>query len=122
MRILIFKTKTTIMRILIQAIDFDADKKLISIIKGKIEKITKFADKIISIEVHLKLDNTRHIQKDKIVLINVRVPGYNYIVRSKPGCKIFEKSFNEAYESLINSIKKRATRSKKRKNKYALAA
>ena len=93
------------MNVSIQPVRFDADGKLIDQIQKKIEKLSTFSDKIIDVNVFLKLDNLAHTIKDKIVEIRVHVPRYDFFV--KTSSKSFEVSFEEAFDSLVNQIKRK---------------
>ncbi len=93
------------MNVHIQALHFDADGKLVEYINKKIEKLTQFHDRIIKVDVFLKLDNVVHTIKDKIAEIRVHVPKADFFV--KASSKSFEASFDEALEALINQIKRK---------------
>lgn len=93
------------MNVNIQTVHFDADDKLIEYVNRKLEKLETFHDRIIKVEVYLKLDNVVHTIKDKIAEIRVHVPRSNFFVKSTT--KSFESSFDEAFDSLVTQIKKK---------------
>jgi putative sigma-54 modulation protein len=93
------------MNVNIQSVHFDADKKLVDYVKLKLEKLTQFHDRIINVDVFLKLDNVVHNIKDKIAEIRVQVPRSEFFVKSTS--KSFEASFDEALESMTNQIKRK---------------
>jgi putative sigma-54 modulation protein len=93
------------MHVNIQTVRFDADAKLLEYINRKLKKITTFHDRIIKVDVFLKLDNVVHTIKDKIAEIRVQVPRHRFFVKSTS--KSFETSFDEALDSLINQIKRK---------------
>lgn len=93
------------MHVNIQTVRFDADAKLLEYINRKLKKITTFHDRIIKVDVFLKLDNVVHTIKDKIAEIRVQVPRHQFFVKSTS--KSFETSFDEALDSLINQIKRK---------------
>lgn len=93
------------MNVNIRTVHFDADQKLINYVNQKLEKLTQFHDRIINVDVFLKLDNVVHNIKDKIVEIRVRVPRSEFFVKSTS--KSFEASFDEAIESMVNQIKRK---------------
>ncbi|MFY7878876.1 MAG: ribosome hibernation-promoting factor, HPF/YfiA family [Lacibacter sp.] len=93
------------MTVNIQTVHFDADSKLITYVEQKIQKIANFHDKIIQVDVFLKLDNVVHTIKDKIVEIKVNVPKQQLFV--KQSSKSFEQSFDEALDSLISQLKRK---------------
>ncbi|MFN2457709.1 MAG: HPF/RaiA family ribosome-associated protein [Chitinophagaceae bacterium] len=93
------------MNLQIQTVHFDADNKLVSYVTKKIEKLQQYHDKIIKVNVFLKLDNVVHNIKDKVAEIRVHVPRADFFVKSTS--KSFEVSFDDALESVINQIKKK---------------
>lgn len=92
------------MKVNIQSVHFDADRKLIEYVKRKLEKLSGFTDRIIQVNVFLKLDNVMHAIKDKIAEIRVHIPRHSFFVKSTS--KSFEESFDDAFDSLVIQIKK----------------
>jgi len=97
-----------IMNVQIQSVHFDADTKLIEYVNRKLEKLTVFSDRIIQVNVFLKLDNGSQVIKDKIAEIRVHVPRHNFFVKSTS--KSFEESFDNAFDSIVNQIKRNKER------------
>ena len=93
------------MNVQIQTLHFDADRKLVEYVTNKLDKLKTFHDRIIKVDVYLKLDNVVHNIKDKIAEIRVHVPRADFFVKSTS--KSFEASFDEAFEAVINQIKKK---------------
>jgi putative sigma-54 modulation protein len=93
------------MNVHIQTLHFDADSKLVEAINRKVEKLNLYHDRIIKVDVFLKLDNVVHTIKDKIAEIRVHVPKADFFV--KASSKSFEASFDDAFEAVINQIKRR---------------
>jgi putative sigma-54 modulation protein len=93
------------MNVNIQTVHFDADNKLVDYINRKLERLDTFHDRIVKIDVFLKLDNVVHTIKDKIAEIKVHVPKQDFFV--KCSSKSFEESFDNAMDSLINLIKRK---------------
>src|SRR6185369_10605149 len=93
------------MNVNIQTVHFDADSKLVKHINQKMGKLNTFHDRIIKVDVFLKLDNVVHKIKDKIAEIRVDVPRHSFFV--KCSSKSFEESFDNAVESLVNQIKRK---------------
>jgi putative sigma-54 modulation protein len=93
------------MNVNIQTVRFDADARLVDYINRKLQKLSTFHDRIIKVNVFLKLDNVVHTIKDKIAEISVHVPRHDFFVKSTS--KSFEASFDEAFESLVNQIKRK---------------
>ncbi|MEK7226705.1 MAG: HPF/RaiA family ribosome-associated protein, partial [Bacteroidota bacterium] len=54
------------MNVNIQTVHFDANRKLLDYINQKLQKLNLFNDRIIQVNVFLKLDNVVHAIKDKI--------------------------------------------------------
>ncbi len=92
------------MNVQIQTVHFDADAKLIDHVSKKIQKLNTFYDRIISVDVFLKLDNIAHQVKDKIAEIKVRIPRHDLFVKHES--KSFEESFDLAFDSLVTQIKR----------------
>ncbi len=93
------------MNVNIQTVHFDADTKLVEYVTKKITKLNTFHDRIVKVEVFLKLDNVVHTIKDKIAEIKVHVPRQHFFV--KCSSKSFEGSFDTAFDSLVNQIKRK---------------
>ena len=93
------------MNVTIQTVRFDADTKLMEYINKKLQKLSVFHDRIIEVDVYLKLDNVVHAIKDKIAEIRVKVPRHRFF--AKTTTKSFEESFDDAIDSLLTQIKKK---------------
>ena len=93
------------MNVNIQTVHFDADDKLLDFVNRKVEKFNTFHDKIVKVDVFLKLDNLVHTIKDKVVEIKVHVPKHEFFV--KTSSKSFEESFEAAFDSIVNQIKRK---------------
>lgn len=92
------------MNVNIHTVRFEADEKLIDYINRKLEKLNTFHDRIIKVDVFLKLDNVVHTIKDKIAEIRVHTPRHLFFV--KASSKSFEDSFDNAFESLVTQVKR----------------
>jgi putative sigma-54 modulation protein len=93
------------MNINIQTVHFDADEKLLEMVKKKVQKLETFHDKITKVEVFLKLDNLVHAIKDKIVEINIHIPKQDCFV--KVTSKSFEESLEKAMDAAANQLKRK---------------
>jgi putative sigma-54 modulation protein len=93
------------MNVNIQTVHFDADTKLVKHINQKVGKLNTFHDRIIKVDVFLKLDNVVHKIKDKIAEIRIQIPRHRLFVKSTS--KSFEQSFDDAFESIVNQIKRK---------------
>lgn len=93
------------MNINLHAVHFEADNKLVNLVTEKLQKLETFHDRILKVDVFLKLDNVVHTIKDKIAEISVRVPKQHFFV--KASSKSFEESFENALSSLVTQIKRK---------------
>ena len=93
------------MNLHIQTVHFDADQKLLEHIKARVDKLQQFHDRIIKVDVFLKLDNVIHTIKDKVAEIRVHVPKADFFVKSTS--KSFEVSFDDAFDSMVAQIKRK---------------
>ena len=96
------------MNVSIQTVHFEADSKLVAYVQKKIDKLTQFHDRITKVDVYLKLDNVVHSIKDKIAEIKVHIPRHDFFV--KQSSKSFEESFDTALDSVITQIKRQKER------------
>lgn len=92
------------MTINIQSVHFDADTKLLDHVNRKIAKIGSHYDRIMNVDVFLKLDNVIHQIKDKVAEIRVQIPKHEIFV--KQSTKSFEESFDMALDAVLIKIKK----------------
>lgn len=92
------------MTVNIHALHFDADSKLLDHVNKKISKLSSHHDKIMTVDVYLKLDNVMHQIKDKIAEIRVKIPKRELFV--KQTTKSFEESFDMALDSVMVQIKR----------------
>ena len=92
------------MTVTIHTIHFDADTAFLEHVNKKLQKLETHHDRIITVDVYLKLDNVIHQIKDKITEIKVTVPRHELFV--KQSTKSFEESFDMALESMLTQIKK----------------
>ena len=91
------------MKITVQSIRFNADKKLLEFIQKKVDKLDTFFDHIINGEVYLKLENVDD-EINKITEIKLMLPGH--LLFAKEQCKTFEEATDLAVESLRKQIDK----------------
>ncbi len=108
------------MKIRVQSIHFNADKKLLEFIQKKVDKLDQFFDQIISGEVYLKLENVED-EANKISEIKLIVPGGTMFAKEQ--CKTFEEATDLAMESLRKQITKHKdkTRTKLSEHKTILS-
>lgn len=95
------------MDIKIHSIHFDADKKLIDFINGKVKKLIQFYDNIIGVEVFLRLEKDQN-DENKIAEIRLDIPGSDIFAKKKT------KSFEESVDNSIDAIKRQITKHKEK--------
>jgi putative sigma-54 modulation protein len=91
------------MKLQIHSIRFDADEKLIDLIKKKLNKLETFYDRIIDGEVFLKIENDES-RINKIIEIKLNIPGNQLFAKER--ARSFEIGADEATEALRRQIKK----------------
>ena len=91
------------MRLQIHSIRFDADDKLIDLIKKKLIKLETFYERIIDGEVFLKIENDES-RVNKIIEIKLNIPGDQLFAKVR--ARSFEIGADEATEALRRQIKK----------------
>ena len=95
------------MKLNVQSIHFNADRKLLSFIQEKVEKLKHFYDHILGGEVFLRLDKSDSLQ-NKVVQIHIQVPGQDLHARQQ--CRTFEEATDLAVEALSKQIIKHKER------------
>jgi putative sigma-54 modulation protein len=97
------------MKVNVQSVNFNADKKLIDFLQVKLDKLEHFYDKIIYADVFMKLENTSDKQ-NKTTEILLSIPGGDLMV--KKTCKKFEECVDECVSSLQRQIVKKKEKMK----------
>lgn len=92
------------MKVSVQAVNFNVDKKLLDFTNDKLSKLERFYDKIVSTEVFLKLENTSD-KENKTAEVKIHVPGDEFMV--KKTAKSFEEAVDLCAESLERVLVKR---------------
>ncbi|MBL7900117.1 MAG: ribosome-associated translation inhibitor RaiA [Crocinitomicaceae bacterium] len=87
----------------VHSLHFDADKKLIEFVNGKVHKLETYFDKIISGEVVLKLDKSAD-SENKVAEIKLMIPGKELFAKKQ--CKSFEEATDLACEALRRQVDK----------------
>lgn len=91
------------MKVRVQSVNFNADKKLVEFVQRKMDKLDQFYDRIIDGEVFLKVDNN-HTKQNKITEIKINIPGHDLVVKKQ--CKSFEEATDLSMEALSRQLKK----------------
>jgi putative sigma-54 modulation protein len=98
------------MTIQTEAVHFTADAKLLQYIESKLRKLEKFFDKILNVNVLLKLENNHARVHEKVLEIKIQVPGTVLFI--KESHLTFEAAVDRAVLSLRRSLQKIKERSR----------
>jgi len=98
------------MNLKIDSIHFKADSKLIKYIEKKSSKIDKYYDRVIDLDVKLKLESNGQV-RDKIVEFILKVPGEKIFTSS------VEKTFEAATDLGLDSLKRQLKKYKEKQRK-----
>lgn len=91
------------MKVNVQAVNFNVDKKLVAFIDEKLSKLEKYFDKIVTVDVFLRTENTSD-KENKTAEIKVHVPGDELVI--KKTCKTFEEAVDISEQSLERMLTK----------------
>lgn len=99
------------MKVIVQSVNFNADKGLIDFVEKKVAGLEKYYDKIVDSEVFLKVLQTSE-KENKTVDIKINIPGNDIVVKKQ--CKTFEEGTMVAVDSLKRKLarEKEKTRDK----------
>ncbi len=92
------------MKVNIQAVNFNIDRKLVDFINERLGKLEQYYDKIVGIDVFLRTENTSD-KENKSVDILVKIPGDDLVV--KKTSKSFEESADLGADALERLLVKR---------------
>ncbi len=91
------------MNVQIQSVKFDADKRLVDFVEGKMSKLDKFSERIVSSDVILKVDKD-HEKGNKVATMTLYMPGEDLVAEGR--ARSFEEAVDEAFEVLKRQIVK----------------
>ena len=91
------------MQVKIQSIHFDADKKLLDFIQGKVDKLGHYYDGVMGGEVFLRLEKSSDAQ-NKIAEIKLQTRTGELFANRQ--CKSFEEAVTESTDALLIQVKK----------------
>jgi len=91
------------MDIQLHSIHFTADKKLVTFVNEKVNKLELFFDNIIAGEVYLRLDKSND-GDNKIAEVKLLLPGKELFAKKQ--CKSFEEAADLAVEALKKQVQK----------------
>jgi putative sigma-54 modulation protein len=90
------------MKLQIQSIHFDADKKLLDFIQKKLNKLDSIHDRITGGDVYLRVENVD--SNNKSVHVKLFLPGTS--IMAKENAASFEEAVDIALENLKRQLKK----------------
>lgn len=96
------------MKVEIQSVKFDADKKLVDFIQAKMNKMDRFVENALSSQVTLKIDKDDE-QGNKVAVVKIDVVGGELLAERR--CK----SFEEAIDLCLDAIKKQIDKYKEKR-------
>ena len=96
------------MKVEIQSVKFDADKKLVDFIQAKMNKMDRFVENALSSQVTLKIDKDDE-QGSKVAVVKIDVAGGELLAERR--CK----SFEEAIDLCLDAIKKQIDKYKEKR-------
>ncbi|HJB85556.1 MAG TPA: ribosome-associated translation inhibitor RaiA [Candidatus Alistipes merdigallinarum] len=96
------------MKVEIQSVKFDADKKLVDFIQAKMNKMDRFVENALSSQVTLKIDKDDE-QGNKVAVVKIVVAGGDLLAERR--CKTFE----EAIDLCLDAIKKQIDKYKEKR-------
>jgi putative sigma-54 modulation protein len=102
------------MNIIVQSIHFDADRKLIDFIQRKAAKLTQFYDQLMDGLCYLKLENGES-EANKIAEFKINIPGGQLFAKGQA------KSFEEATDLAMESIRRQINKQKTKENRTILS-
>ncbi len=92
------------MTINIQSVQFKADQKLLDLVDKKVRKLNTFFDKIVSVDVYMKMEEKSSSVKDKKVAVKCHIPGTS--LYAEETSKLFEEGVDAAVDSIRRQLKK----------------
>jgi putative sigma-54 modulation protein len=98
------------MKVKVQSIHFNADRKLLQFIEEKVDKLRLFYEDIIDSEVFLRLSRSETLD-NKIMELKVKTPGKTLFAKEQ------SKSFEEATDSVVEAVRRQMTRHKEKKRR-----
>ncbi|MEW6468753.1 MAG: ribosome-associated translation inhibitor RaiA [Bacteroidota bacterium] len=94
------------MNITIQSPNVTIDEALDAFIRDKVEKLSRFEDRIVAAEVFIKLDHSG-TDENRVCEVRLSVPGNDLFAKSTaPG---FEQAIAETVDALERQLSKRKT-------------
>ena len=102
------------MNINVQSIHFDADQKLIDFIQRRADKLTLFYDQLLDGICYLRLEKVED-EANKIAEFKINIPGNQLFAKGQA------KSFEEAVDLAMESLRRQINKQKTKENKTILS-
>jgi len=99
------------MNVKINSVHFKADRKLLSFIEEKVDKLSVFYEGIIKSDVSLKVSNHSD-RENKIAEIRLNVRGYDLFAKKQ--CNTFEEATDQAVDALKKQLDKHKDKNRKK--------
>ena len=99
------------MKVRTESVHFTADQKLLDVIEKKMDRLTRYYDRIVDANVILKLENSGQV-RDKIVEIKLHVPGEMLFISNT------EKTFEAALDEAVSSLRRQLIRFKEKNSNH----
>ncbi len=99
------------MNVTINSVHFKADRKLVTFIEEKVDKLSGFYEGIIKSDVSLKVSNQPD-RGNKIAEIRLNVRGYDLFAKKQ--CNTFEEATDQAIDALKKQLNKHKDKSRKK--------
>ena len=93
------------MKVNIQSVRFDADKRLLEFVENKMAKLDRFAERATGADVILKLDKDPE-KGNKVATVTLHMPGGDLVADTQA------KSFEEAVDTAIDALKRQLEKAK----------
>ena len=101
------------MKLQVHSLKFDADNRLLNFIQKKLDKLDTFYDRIIDAEVYLKLNNEGTV--NKTVEVKLNIPGSQLFIKE------VSKSFEEATDMAVKSMRRQLNKHKEKQKAHKIA-
>ena len=98
------------MKVNINSVHFKADKKLVTFIENKVDKLSNYYDGIIGGDVSLKVSN-QNDRENKITEIRLNIKGYDLFASKQ------SNTFEESTDLAVDALKKQLTKHKEKVRK-----
>ena len=99
------------MKVMVQSVNFNADKDLVSFVNEKLDSLERFYDRVVDAEVFLKVQKTSE-KENKITEIKMNIPGSELMVKKQ------SKTFEEGVVLCVDSLKRQLHKSKEKSRSH----